>query len=130
MGHRITGDRQLGRSYEVGYDKVHVAVDDATRLAYLEVLTDKQKPTVIGFFCRAVAWFIGRGRPCRRVMSDNGPAYVSRGVAKAINALRLRHIRTMPYTSRIKGKAGQFIQTLCLEGAYAMAVQDSEERNG
>ena len=78
IGHRITGDRQKGRSYGVGYDKVHVAVDDATRLAYVEVLADEQKPTVIGFLARAVAWFNGQGIECRRVMSDNGPAYVSR----------------------------------------------------
>ena len=57
VGHRITGDRQQGRSYGVGYDKVHVAVDDANRLAYLEVLADEQKPTVIGFLSQAVAWF-------------------------------------------------------------------------
>ncbi|MFQ6539329.1 MULTISPECIES: DDE-type integrase/transposase/recombinase [Aphanothece] len=82
-GHRITGNRQQGRSYGVGYDKVHVAVDDATRLAYVEVLADEQKPTVIGFLSRAVAWFNAQGVECRRVMSDNGPAYVSRAFAKA-----------------------------------------------
>lgn len=81
VGHRITGDRQQGRSYGVGYDKVHVAVDDATRLAYVEVLADEQKPTVIGFLSRAVAWFNGQGVECRRVMSDNGPAYVSKAFA-------------------------------------------------
>jgi len=61
VGHRITGDRQQGRSTGVGYDKVHVAVDDATRLAYVEVLTDEQKPTVVGFLSRAIAWFNGQG---------------------------------------------------------------------
>ena len=60
VGHRITEDRQRGRSYGVGYEKDHVAVDDATRLAYIEVMADKQKPTVIGFISRAVAWFNGQ----------------------------------------------------------------------
>jgi len=105
VGHRITGNRQRARSYGVGYDKVHVAIDDATRLAYVEVLADEQKPTVIGFLSRAVAWFNGQGVECRRVMSDNGPAYVSKAFAKACRTLDLRHIRTRPYTPRTNGKA-------------------------
>ena len=129
MGHRITGNRQRARSYGVGYDKVHVAIDDATRLAYVEVLADEQKPTVIGFLSRAVAWFNGQGVECRQVMSDNGPAYVSKAFAKACRTLGLRHIRTRPYTPRTNGKAERFIQTLCREWAYAMAFQNSEERN-
>ena len=129
VGHRITGDRQKGRSYGAGYDKVHVAVDDATRLAYVEVLADEQKPTVIGFLSRAIAWFNSQGIECRRVMSDNGPAYVSKAFAKACRTLGLKHIRTRPYTPRTNGKAERFIQTLCKEWAYAMAYPNSEERN-
>jgi len=129
VGHRITGDRQQGRSYGVAYDKVHVAVDDATRLAYVEVLADEQKPTVIGFLSRAVAWFNGQGIECRRVMSGNGPAYVPKAFAKACRTLGLRHIRTRPYTPKTNGKAERFIQTLCREWAYAMAFPNSEERN-
>jgi hypothetical protein len=83
VGHRITGNRQQGRSYGVGYDKVHVAVDNATRVAYVEVLADEQKPTVIGFLSRAVALYNGQGVACRRVMGDNDPAYVSSAFAKA-----------------------------------------------
>jgi len=113
VGHRTTGDRQQGRSYGLGYDKVHVAVDDAIRLAYVEVLADEQKPTVIGFFSRAVAWFNDQWVKCRRVMSDNGPAYVSKAFAKACRTLGLRHIRTRPYTPRTNGMAESFIQTLC-----------------
>jgi transposase InsO family protein len=137
VGHRISGNRQQGRSYGVGYDKVHVAVDDATRLAYVEVLADEQKPTVIGSLASAVAWFNGQGNryaeangyECRRVMSDKGPAYVSKAFAKACRILGLRHIRTRPYTPRTNGKAERFIKTLCREWAYALAFQNSEERN-
>jgi transposase InsO family protein len=129
VGHRITGNRQQGRSYGVGYDKVHVAVDDATRLAYVEVLVDEQKPTVIGFLSRAIAWFNSQGIDCRRVMSDNGHAYVSKAFAKACRNMGLRHIRTRPHTPRTNGKAERFIQTLCKEWAYAMAYPNSEERN-
>ena len=108
MGHGITGDRHRGRSYGVGYDKVYVAVDDATRLAYVEVLVEEQKPTVIGFLSRAVAWFNGQGIECRRVMSDIVPAYVSKAFAKACRVLGLRHIRTRPYTPRTNGKAERY----------------------
>ncbi|MEY3463896.1 MAG: hypothetical protein RLZZ468_1674 [Cyanobacteriota bacterium] len=129
VGHRITRNRQQGRSYSVGYDKVHVAVDDATRLADVEVLADEQKPTVIGLLSRAVAWFNGQGVWYRRVMSDNGPANVSKAFAKACRTLGLRHIRTRPCTPRTNGKAERFIQTLCREWAYSMPIQNSEERN-
>ena len=95
----------------------------------MEVLADEQKPTVIGFLARAVAWFNGQGIECRRVMSDNGPAYVSRQFAVACLAMGLRHIRTRPYTPRTNGKAERFIQTLCREWAYTMAFQNSQERN-
>ena len=84
---------------------------------------------MIGFLSRAVAWFNGQGIQCRRVMSDNGPAYVSKAFAKACRTLGLRHIRTRPYTPRTNGKAERFIQTLCKEWAYAMAFPNSWERN-
>jgi transposase InsO family protein len=129
VGHRITGNRQEGRSTGVGYDRVHVAIDDATRLAYVEVLADEQQATAIGFMTRAVAWFNGQGIECRQLMSDNGPAYVSRSFGKACSALGLKHIRTRPYTPRTNGKAERFIQTLCREWAYGMAFKNSCERN-
>jgi transposase InsO family protein len=106
-----------------------VAIDDATRLAYVEVLADEQQATAIGFMSRAVAWFNSQGVECRQVMSDNGPAYLSRSFAKACKALGLKHIRTRPYTPRTNGKAERFIQTLCREWAYEMPFQNSEERN-
>ncbi len=103
VGHRITGNRQQGRSAGVGYHRVHVAIDDATRLAYVEVLPDEQQGTAIGFFSRSLAWFNGQGFEFRQVMSDNCPAYISRRFAKACKALGLKHIRTRPYTPRTNG---------------------------
>jgi len=129
VGHRITGNRQQGRSPGLGYDRVHVAIDDATRLAYVEVLADEQQATAIGFLSRAVAWFNGQGVDCSQVMSDNGSAYISKAFAKACRVLRLKHIRTRPYTPRTNGKAERFIQTLCKEWAYSMPFQNSIERN-
>ena len=93
------------------------------------MLADEQQATAIGFMSRAVAWFNSQGVECRQVMSDNGPAYLSRSFAKACKALGLKHIRTRPYTPRTNGKAERFIQTLCLEWAYGMPFQNSEERN-
>ena len=109
VGHRITGNRQLGRSYGVGYDKVHVAVDDTTRRAHVEVLADGQKPAVIGFLSRAIAWFNSQGIECRRVMSDSGPVYVSKAFSKACRTLGVRQIRTRPDTPKTFGQAERFI---------------------
>ena len=95
----------------------------------MEVLTDEQQATAIGFLSRAVAWFNGQGVECRQEMSDNGSAYISKAFAKACSVLKLKHIRTRPFTPRTNGKAERFIQTLCKEWAYAMPFQNSQERN-
>jgi transposase InsO family protein len=129
IGHRITGDRRQGCSRGAGYEKVHVAIDDATRLAYVEVLPDEQKATTVGFLCRAVGWFSDQGITCRRVLSDNGSSYRSGEWRKACSAMDLKPIRTKPYTPRTNGKAERFIKTLVNEWAYAMPFQTSEERN-
>ncbi len=103
-------------------------VDDTTRLAYVEVLADEQKPSVIGFLSRAIAWFHSEEIECRRVMSDNAPAYFSQAFNKACNTLGLRHIHTSSYTPRTNGKAERIIQTLCKEWSYGIPFQNLEER--
>ena len=99
VGHRITGDRRHG-SDGAGWEFVHVAVDDASRLAFVEVLPDEKRQSVTGFLVRALRWFKSLGIRVERVMTDNGAGYVSRLFRKACRMLRLRHIRTRPYTPK------------------------------
>jgi transposase-like protein len=99
VGHRITGNRRHG-SDGAGWEFVHVAVDDASRLAYVEILSDEKRQSVTGFLVRALRWFRRLGIRVERVMTDNGAGYVSRLFGKACRMLRLRHVRTRPYTPR------------------------------
>ncbi len=126
IGHRVTGDRR-GACDGAGWDFVHVCVDDHPRLAYVEVLADEKRHTTTGFRVRALRWFRAQGVTAKRVMTDNGPGYVSRLFAKACRMTGLRHIRTRPYTPRTNGKAERFIQTLLREWAYALPT--SQRRN-
>ena len=128
VGHRITGDPRKGSSPGAGYEKVHVAVDDATRLAYFEVLPDEKGHATVGFLSRVVAWFNGQGIECRRVVSDNGSAYKSHGWRKACQAMGLKVKKTRPYTPRTNGKAERFIKTLLEEWAYVMPYSTSAAR--
>ena len=107
---------------------VHVAVDDASRLANVEVLADEKRATTTGFLVRALRWFRARGIRIERVMSDNGSGYVSRLFRKACRILGLRHIRTKPYTPRTNGKAERFIQTMLREWAYAIPFRNADSR--
>jgi transposase InsO family protein len=127
VGHRITGDRR-GKSEGAGYDFFHVAIDDATRLAYVEVLPDERRASTTGFLVRALRWFRARGIRVERVMTDNGSGYVARLFGKALRMLAIRHIRTRPYTPKTNGKAERFIQTLLREWAYAIPFRSSETR--
>jgi transposase InsO family protein len=129
IGHRITGDRtgqSNGRG--VGWEVVHIAIDDFSRAAYVEVLKDEKKRTCTAFLVRALRWFAERGVAVQRVMTDNGSGYKSRLFAKALKLLRIRHIRTRPYTPKTNGKAERFIQTLLREWAYAMPYPSSDAR--
>lgn len=127
-GKRVLGQGADRRSSGAGWEAVHVAVDDATRLAYVEVLPDQTASTTVGFLKRAIAWFAARGVRVQEVMTDNGSAYVSRLWAATCAEVGLVHIRTRPYRPRTNGKAERFIQTLLREWAYAATYRDSEHR--
>jgi transposase InsO family protein len=127
IGHRITGDRR-GQARGIGWEFVHVGIDDCSRVAYVEVLPDETGPTVAGFVRRAVAWFRRRGVRVQRVLSDNGTGYRSRAFAAACRARHLVHRRTRPYTPRTNGKAERFIRTMLCEWAYGPAFPSSSHR--
>ena len=126
-GHRIHGDRSRC-SPGVGWEFVHVCVDDASRLAYVEVLADEKALTAAGFLDRAVAWYARLGIRVRRVMTDNGSPYISHLFRGACQRLRARHLRTRPYRPCTNGKAERFIQTLLREWAYARPYHHSRFR--
>jgi transposase InsO family protein len=127
VGHRIHGDRRRA-TRGIGWEYVHVAVDDHSRLAYVEVLANQLAVNCQAFLHRAVAWFQAQGITIRRVMTDNGSGYVSRAFRATCDALGLRHLRTRAYTPRTNGKAERFIQTLLREWAYAVPYATSRQR--
>jgi len=124
----MTGDPRDHLNRGAGWDVLHVAIDDATRLAYVEVLADEKRTTTAAFLVRALRWFKQRGISVERVMTDNGSCYKSFAFRRACKRLGLRHIRTKPYTPRTNGKAERFIQTSLREWAYAQAYQNSRQR--
>lgn len=127
-GHRATGDRQAGRSRRAGWDFLHVCVDDASRLAYTELLPSEGQDDTTAFLERALAWLARHGVTVERVMTDNGSAYRSKRFAAALRHAGLRHVRTRPYTPRTNGKAERFIQTSLREWAYGRTYASSAER--
>jgi transposase InsO family protein len=127
IGHRITGNRGQ-RIRGAGWEYVHVAIDDASRMAYVEVLRDERGTTSVSFLQRACAWFGRLGVRVERIMTDNGSGYCSRRFAAACAGLELRHKRTRPYRPCTNGKAERFIQTLLREWAYAMPYRNSSLR--
>jgi transposase InsO family protein len=138
-GHRVHGNRRLQRSprtrdaagvdrRRVGWEFVHVCVDDATRLAYVEVLADEKAITAVAFLKRAVAFYASHGIAVQAVMSDNGACYRSTIHAFACRALGIRHLRTRPYRPRTNGKAERFIRTLLAGWAYGAIYGSSRER--
>ena len=126
-GHRVNGDRRT-RSRGIGWEFVHVCVDDATRLAYVEVLDDEKAVTAAGFLRRAVAHYRAHGIKVERVMTDNGSAYVSVVHALACKTLGIKHLRTRPYRPRTNGKAERFIRTMLGGWAYGAIYGNSTER--
>jgi transposase InsO family protein len=117
VGHRIHGDR-TARVRGVGWEILYAAIDDATRVAYSEVLGDELGTTAVAFLQRARTWYAAQGIQIESVMTDNGSAYRSRLWRATLTAAGLRHLTTRPYTPRTNGKVERFIQTLLREWAY------------
>jgi transposase InsO family protein len=138
-GHRVTGkrgrytgsrtDAEGARRQIVGWEFVHIAIDDATRLAYVEVLLDEKASTAVGFLRRAREHFSSYGITIERLITDNGSAYRSAVHAIACRMLGIQHLRTRPYRPQTNGKAERFIRTLLAGWAYGAIYRDSRERN-
>jgi transposase InsO family protein len=133
IGHRITGDRRgqsnrRSRGEGLGWEYVHVCIDDASRLAFSKVLSDEKKESAVAFLKAAVAYYQSLGVKVERVMTDNGACYKSFAFRDACKRLGLKHIRTRPYTPKTNGKAERFIQTALREWAYAKAYTHSDGR--
>ncbi|MBA2579385.1 MAG: IS481 family transposase [Thermoleophilaceae bacterium] len=133
-GHRVTGNRRQRARGKAGWQFVHVCVDDATRLAYVEVLADEKATSAVGFLRRAIAFYSARGITVQSVMTDNGSCYRSVAHGIACRALGIRHLRTRPYRPRTNGKAERFIKTLIAgwnDGAiYASSAQRTAALSG
>jgi transposase InsO family protein len=133
VGHRITGDRarrcsRRSKTSGPGWEALHVAIDDASRLAYTEILPDETKTSAIAFLTRAIAFFKHHGVNVQRLMTDNGAAYKSKLFGQALSAAGIIHKRTRPYTPRTNGKAERFIQTSLREWIYATSFENSSQR--
>jgi len=134
-GHRVTGDRasqyhRRGRRArgELGWEYVHIAVDDYSRLAYAEVLPDEKAVTAVGFLRRAIAFYRRYGIRVERVLTDNGARYRAITHALACRRLKLKHLRTRPYRPQTNGKAERFIRTMLAGWAYGAIYASSHER--
>ena len=129
VGHRITGDRTgQSNSRGVGWEHVHVCVDDASRVAFTDIFPDEKAKSAVAFLRAAVAYYQSLGVTVSRVMTDNGSCYKAFAFRDACRELGIRHIRTKPYTPRTNGKAERFIQTALREWAYARAYDTSDQR--
>jgi transposase InsO family protein len=129
IGHRITGDRKgQSNSRGVGWEFVHVAIDDHSRIAFAKVMPSEKRRSAIMFLKAALAYYDSLGVKVERVMTDNGSCYRSFAFRRACKRLGLKHIRTRPYTPRTNGKAERFIQTSLREWAYARAYRNSSQR--
>jgi transposase InsO family protein len=126
-GHRATGDRTKRRR-GVGWEVLHVAIDDATRLVYAEILPDEKKGTTTRFTLRALRWFAGQGVRAQRILTDNGSAYRSRVFRSALRRLSIRHSRTRPYRPQTNGKVERWIMTVLSECLYLEVFASSTAR--
>jgi transposase InsO family protein len=129
IGHRITGRRE-GRcsSQSAGWEYVHVAIDDHSRVARADIFPDQKKESAVAFLLATIAYYKSLGITVERVMTDNGSCYQSKAFRRACQQLNLRHIKTKPYTPQTNGKAERFIQTALREWGYATAFEHSDQR--
>jgi transposase InsO family protein len=135
IGHRITGERRgqsnrRARGEGLGWEFVHVAIDDNSRIAFAKVMPNEKKRSAIAFLKAALAYYESLGVKVERVMTDNGSCYKSFAFRRICKRLGLKHIRTKPYTPKTNGKAERFIQTCLREWAYARAYHHSRQRTG
>jgi len=129
VGHRITGDRtSQSNSRGIGWEFVHVCIDDASRIAFAQVMPDEKKESAIAFLETTLAYYQSLGVTVARVMTDNGSCYKAFDFRDACRNRGLKHIRTRPYTPKTNGKAERFIQTALREWAYAQAYTHSDRR--
>jgi transposase InsO family protein len=127
VGHRITGERQH-RNRGIGWDAVHLAIDDYSRVSFARILPDEKGLCCTDFLRQAVAYYASLGVKIDRVMTDNGSGYVSKAFRAACSELGIRHLRTRPYTPKTNGKAERFVQTSLREWAYAQPYESSDQR--
>ena len=126
-GHRVTRDRRVD-SPGAGWEYVHVAIDDASRVSFATIAADEKADSACRALLETLRYFARFGITFRRVMTDNGPCYCSRRFRRLCRRLKLKHLRTRPYTPRTNGKAERFIQTALREWAYARSYDNSELR--
>lgn len=127
VGHRITGNRR-GKRHRLGWEYLHVCIDDATRLVYAEVLPDEKGETAAAFLKRALAWFRSLDVMVERVMTDNGSCYRSGVFNRVLDEQGIRHLYTRPYRPQTNGKAERFMRTAKNEWAYRRAYKTSAAR--
>jgi transposase InsO family protein len=125
-GHRATGDRRGRKGH--GWEVLHVAIDDATRVVYAELLSDEKARTTARFLVRALRWLRSQGVRVQRLLTDNGSAYRSRLFGRVVRRLGMRHSRTRPYRPQTNGKAERWIRTVLSECLYLEVFSSSEER--
>jgi transposase InsO family protein len=129
VGHRIAGDRTgQSNSRGVGWEYLHLAIDDYSRLAYSELLADEKRRSCLRFLFHALRFFRAHGVKVQRIMTDNGSSFRSYRYGKALRLLKIKHVRTKPYTPKTNGKAERFLQTALREWAYARAYHHSDQR--
>jgi transposase InsO family protein len=133
IGHRITGDRRgqsnrRSRGEGLGWEFVHVAIDDHSRISFAKVMPNEKKRSATAFLKAALAYYASLGIKVERVMTDNGACYKSLAFRRLCKRLGLKHVRTKPYTPKTNGKAERFIQTCLREWAYAHAYHHSRQR--